>query len=573
MKFSELFFYTLRETPGEAEIPSHQLMLRAGLIRRLSSGVYIWLPIGYRALKKVETIIRDEMNRAGAQEIFMPVLQPVELWEKSGRLEVYLSENILFRSKDRQGREYALGPTHEEVVSDLAKSKINSYRDLPFTLYQLQTKFRDEIRPRFGVMRAKEFAMKDAYSFDIDMEGLNESYKKMFDAYTRIFERCGLKFRPVEADSGSIGGDASHEFMVLAESGEDVIVACDSCSYAANLEKAEIGGDTKDVDNEVVLDEMKEVDTPDQRTIDEISKFLDVPKERILKTLIYIADDKPVAALVRGDHQINEMKLRRALKAEKLELADDETIEKVTGAPVGFAGPQSFKENIKVIMDKSAAPMTNMVTGGNKVDVHTLNVNRKRDFNPDIIADIREAVEGDLCPRCIGGLQFFRGIEVGHVFKLGTKYSEKMDVVYSDADGKDIPVVMGCYGIGVGRTLASAVEQNFDENGIIWPVNIAPYQVYVMPVNMKNLEQCEAAEKLYDQLNNAGIDAILDDRNERPGVKFKDADLIGFPVKVVAGKALAEGEFEMQIRKTGEKRMIKVDNALETIKSVIDELI
>ncbi|HOO57231.1 MAG TPA: proline--tRNA ligase, partial [bacterium] len=318
MKFSELFFYTLRETPGEAEIPSHQLMLRAGLIRRLSSGVYIWLPIGYRALKKVETIIRDEMNRAGAQEIFMPVLQPVELWEKSGRLEVYLSENILFRSKDRQGREYALGPTHEEVVSDLAKSKINSYRDLPFTLYQLQTKFRDEIRPRFGVMRAKEFAMKDAYSFDIDMEGLNESYKKMFDAYTRIFERCGLKFRPVEADSGSIGGDASHEFMVLAESGEDVIVACDSCSYAANLEKAEIGGDTKDVDNEVVLDEMKEVDTPDQRTIDEISKFLDVPKERILKTLIYIADDKPVAALVRGDHQINEMKLRRALKAEKL---------------------------------------------------------------------------------------------------------------------------------------------------------------------------------------------------------------------------------------------------------------
>ncbi len=573
MKFSELFYYTLREVPGEAEIPSHQLMLRAGLIRRLASGIYSFLPLGYRSLKKVETIVREEMDRAGAQELFMPVLQPFELWEESGRLEVYRNENILFSAKDRMGRWYALGPTHEEVVSSLARARIRSYRDLPFTVYQIQTKFRDEIRPRFGLMRAREFEMKDAYSFDIDNEGLNASYKKMYDAYTRIFERCGLRFRAVEADSGAIGGDVSHEFMVLAETGEDTIVACKNCTYAANLEKAEIGGAVEDVSPETELLDMKDVDTPNQRTIEEISAFLKVTPDRILKTLIYMADGRPVAALVRGDHQINEVKLRKALSAAELALADDETIERVTGAPCGFAGPQAMKEKVFIVMDRSVAPMSNMIAGGCRTDVHTLNVNRNRDFTADLIADIRNAEPGDACPRCNeGSLVFHRGIEVGHVFKLGTKYSAKMNIVYTDTDGVEAHVIMGCYGIGVGRTLAAAVEQSHDENGIIWPVQLAPYVVYVMFISSEDPAQVKAAEEIYEELTAAGIETILDDRLERPGVKFKDADLIGFPIKVVTGKALKDGNVEVQIRVKKEKRLVPRDGIVETVKSIIGEI-
>ncbi len=573
MRFSQLFQYTLREVPSEAAVPSHQLMLRAGLIRQIASGVYAFMPLGYKAFRKVEDIVREEMDRAGAQEIFMPVLQPIELWRESGRLDIYLEENILFRTKDREDRTYALGPTHEEVVSSIARAKINSYRDLPFTLYQIQTKFRDELRPRFGLMRAREFCMKDAYSFDTDMNGLNESYKKMYAAYTRIFERCGLRFRAVEADSGAIGGDASHEFMVLAETGEDTIVSCDSCQYAANLERAEIRGGSTDTDPAAELKPTEDVDTPEQRTIAEISAFLKVPPQQILKTLIYLADGKPVAALVRGDHEVNEIKLRKALKAEKLELADPATIEKVTGAPVGFAGPHAMKEKIFTVMDASAAPMTNVVTGGCKKDVHTVNVNRGRDFNPNLITDIRFATPGDGCPRCDAGkLEFYRGIEVGHVFKLGTKYSKPMQVTYRDTDGNDEPVVMGCYGIGVGRTLAAAIEQSFDANGIIWPMPLAPYKVYVMPISTDDANQTAAAEKIYNELNAIGIESIIDDRPERPGVKFKDADLIGFPVRVVAGKALKDGNVEVQIRKTGEKRTVALAGIVEEVKSIIKEL-
>jgi prolyl-tRNA synthetase len=548
-------------------------MLRAGLIKQIASGMYAFLPLGYRAFRKVEQIVREEMDRAGAQEIFMPVLQPIELWRESGRLDVYLEENILLRTKDREDRTYALGPTHEEVVSSIARARINSYRDLPFTLYQIQTKFRDELRPRFGLMRAREFCMKDAYSFDVDMDGLNDSYKKMYDAYARIFERCGLRFRAVEADSGVIGGDASHEFMVLAETGEDVVVSCRDCIYAANLEKADVGGELTDIDPAAELKPMQDVDTPDQRTIAEISAFLNAPPERILKTLIYLADGKPVAALVRGDNEVNELKLKKALKADKLELADAATIERVTGAPVGFAGPHALKERIFIVMDRGAAPMTNVVTGGCKKDVHTINVNRGRDFNVNLIADIRFAVPGDACPRCVAGkLEFHRGIEVGHVFKLGTKYSVPMQVVYRDTDGVDAPVIMGCYGIGVGRTLAAAIEQSFDGNGIIWPVPIAPYTVYVMPISTDDPVQTAAAEEVYNELNAAGIETILDDRPERPGVKFKDADLIGFPIRIVAGKALKDGNVEVQIRRTGEKRAVSRAAVLEAVKSIIKEL-
>ncbi|MFA6451138.1 MAG: proline--tRNA ligase [bacterium] len=573
MKFTELFHYTLRETPSDAVIPSHQLMLRAGLIKQLASGIYAFLPLGYRAFRKIEAIVREEMDRAGAQELFMPVLQPLELWRESGRLDIYLQENILFRTKDREDRGYALGPTHEEVVSSIARARIRSYRDLPFTIYQIQTKFRDELRPRFGLMRAREFCMKDAYSFDIDMDGLDASYKKMYAAYTRIFERCGLKFRAVEADSGAIGGDASHEFMVLAETGEDVIVACGSCQYAANLERAEIGGELQDIPAGAELKPTEDVDTPNQRKIEEISAFLKISPQQILKTLIYLADGKPVAACVRGDHEINEVKLRKALKATTVELADPATIERVTGAPVGFAGPQSLKEKITIIMDRSAAPMINMVTGGCREDVHTLNVNRNRDFSVNIIDDIRVATPDDVCPRCgAGTLNFHRGIEVGHVFKLGTKYSKPMGVVFTDTDGIEVPAIMGCYGIGVGRALAAAIEQQFDANGIIWPVPLAPYIAYVMPISADDEAQMSAATEIYNELNDAGIDAILDDRNERPGVKFKDADLIGFPIRIVAGKALKDGNVEVQVRKTGEKRVVPRADVIETVKSIIKEL-
>lgn len=571
MRLSKSFFTTLRETPGDAEIASHRLMLRAGLIRRLSSGIYNYLPMGYRALKKVENIIREEMDRAGAQELLMPALQPVELWEESGRLDVYVSENILFRCKDRQDRWYALGPTHEEVVCDVARSRIKSYRDLPFNLYQIQTKFRDEIRPRFGLMRGKEFIMKDAYSFDVDVEGMNASYDAMYNAYVNIFRRCGLRARPVEADSGAIGGDASHEFMILAESGEDTVVFCGSCDYAANMEKAEVGGEFSAPENPEMKD-IVDIETPNVRTIEELTAFLKIKANKLVKTLVYKADGKPYVALIRGDRQLNEIKLKRILGASEVELADEKTINEITGAPVGFAGPQGLDKKVDIIMDREVLQMVNFYSGANRAEAHVKNINHGRDFQAKVIADIREAADGDQCPRCAEGkLSLGRGVEVGHVFKLGTKYSKKMNVVYTDSEGAEHPAIMGCYGIGVGRTLAAVVEEHNDENGIIFPVSIAPYTVVVIPIAVTDSAQMVAAEEIYGILNDAGIETVMDDRDERPGVKFKDADLVGYPIKLVVGKGIAEGKVEISARRVGEKNLIDKNEALAVVRGLIEE--
>lgn len=558
MRYSEMFLPTERETPSDAEVVSHRLMLRAGMIRKLTGGIYSYLPLGYRVIKKVEQIVREEMDRAGAQEVLLPAVQPAELWQESGRWDQYGKE--LLRFKDRHDRECCLGPTHEEVITDLVRNEIKTYRQLPKNLYQIQTKFRDEIRPRFGVMRCREFAMKDAYSFDADDSGAEISYKKMFDAYNRIFSRCGLKFRAVEADTGNIGGSFSHEFMVIADSGEDALVFCGSCDYAANIEKAEVAAPEKKRIEESDHLPLEEVYTPDVKTIEEVCAFLGVPRQRIVKTLIFLADDSPVAVLVRGDEDINEAKLRNYLKCDSLELAADDIIYEVTGSPRGFAGPISIRS--RIIADYSLVNMTNFVVGANKKDYHIKNVNTGRNFSVKEFADLRYVTDRDKCPRCGDPLKFIRGIEVGHVFKLGTKYSRAMKAVYLDKDGKEKYMVMGCYGIGIGRTVAAGIEQNYDDNGIIWPLSIAPFQVIITPVSMNNEAILEAAEKLYQDFSNEGIEVILDDRDERAGVKFNDADLIGIPLRVTIGtKRLAEGRVEVRIRKTGDVMILSMDEA------------
>lgn len=558
MRYSEMFLPTERETPSDAEVVSHRLMLRAGMIRKLTGGIYSYLPLGYRVIKKVEQIVREEMDRAGAQEVLLPAVQPAELWQESGRWDQYGKE--LLRFKDRHDRECCLGPTHEEVITDLVRNEIKTYRQLPKNLYQIQTKFRDEIRPRFGVMRCREFAMKDAYSFDADDSGAEISYKKMFEAYNRIFSRCGLKFRAVEADTGNIGGSFSHEFMVIADSGEDALVFCGSCDYAANIEKAEVAAPEKKRIEESDHLPLEEVYTPDVKTIEEVCAFLGVPRQRIVKTLIFLADDSPVAVLVRGDEDINEAKLRNYLKCDSLELAADDIIYEVTGSPRGFAGPISIRS--RIIADYSLVNMTNFVVGANKKDYHIKNVNTGRNFSVKEFADLRYVTDRDKCPRCGDPLKFIRGIEVGHVFKLGTKYSRAMKAVYLDKDGKEKYMVMGCYGIGIGRTVAAGIEQNYDDNGIIWPLSIAPFQVIITPVSMNNEAILEAAEKLYQDFSNEGIEVILDDRDERAGVKFNDADLIGIPLRVTIGtKRLAEGRVEVRIRKTGDVMILSMDEA------------
>ncbi len=550
MKLSEMFLSTHKEDPRDAEVVSHKLMLRSGMLRKLSSGIYSYLPYGLKAIRKVENIVREEMNAAGAQELLMPGVQPAELWEESGRWSFYGKE--LLRFEDRKGARFALGPTHEEVITDIVRAEVHSYKDLPLNLYQIQTKFRDEVRPRFGVMRAREFIMKDAYSFDVDDASAEKSYAKMFAAYQRIFERCGLKFKPVEADSGQIGGSFSHEFMVLAETGEDAILSCDSCGYAANVEKAEIK----------IADEMKlakapdgspaKVHTPDTRTVDEVCAFMEIRPEKLVKTMIYKADDAVIAALVRGDHEVNEAKLRRVLGCDALELAGEDLIAARTGAPRGFAGPVGL--DIKVIADAALLESGPFVAGANEADHHLKDVWLSRDARVDAVADIRNAMADDACPRCEGGkLEVIRGIEVGHVFKLGTKYSEAMQAEFLDENGENRTLVMGCYGIGVGRTVAAAIEQNHDENGIIFPVSIAPYPFLVLPIDVKPGEVMDTAMKIYNELVSAGMDVLIDDRAMRPGVKFKDADLIGVPYRIViGGKGLAEGVVEVKERATGE---------------------
>ena len=568
MRYSEMFLPTGREVPSDAEVISHQLMIRAGMIRKLTSGIYSYLPLGYRVIRKLEQIIREEMDKAGAQEVHLSMVQPAELWEESGRWTHYGKELLRFR--DRHDHEYCLGPTHEEVITSLVRNEIKTYRQLPRNLYQIQTKFRDEVRPRFGVMRCREFGMKDAYSFDVDEEGAEKSYEKMFAAYNNIFRRCGLQFRSVEADSGSIGGKYSHEFMVMAESGEDAIVFCEKCSYAANLEKAEVASPEKKLIFEEDFLPLENVNTPDVRTIEEVSAFLKVNPQDIVKTLIFNADGKPYAVLIGGDQEVNEIKVKNYLGASELELASDEMIMQATGAPRGFAGPVNIE--IPILIDYSVIDMINFVTGANKENYHIKNVNIGRDFKVDAFADFRVITDKDKCPRCGGGIKFARGIEVGHVFKLGTKYSKAMKAVYLDKDGQEKIMIMGCYGIGIGRTVAAGIEQNYDENGIVWPMPLAPYHVIITPVNVNEKNIMDAAENLYNSIKALGIDVIFDDRDERAGVKFKDAELIGIPLRITIGqKNLSQGNVELKIRKTGENKLYSLQEIVQKIKQIVEQ--
>lgn len=568
MRYSEMFLPTVREVPSDAEVISHQLMLRAGMIRKLTSGVYSYLPLGYRVIRKFEQIVRDEMNRAGAQEIFMPTVQPAELWQESGRWTHYGKELLRFR--DRNDRECCLGPTHEEVVTDLIRHEIKSYRQLPVNLYQIQTKFRDEIRPRFGVMRCREFGMKDAYSFDTDEQGAEISYRKMFEAYNRIFTRCGLRFRPVEADTGSIGGSFSHEFLVTADSGEDAMVYCSSCAYAANLEKAEVPRPAASPVEDREFQPLEEVHTPDVRTIEEVCAFLHVTPQDVVKTLIFSADGKAVAILIRGDEEVNEIKVKNYLGCAELELATDDMILEATNSPRGFAGAVGVR--CRILADYSLENMKNMVMGANRQDYHIRNVNVGRDFRVNDFVDLRTVKAGDACPRCRGAIQFARGIEVGHVFKLGTKYSKAMGARYLDGSGQERTIVMGCYGIGIGRTVAASIEQNYDDKGIIWPMPLAPYQVILTPVNVKDEALLRTAEGLYRRLLSAGLDVILDDRDERAGVKFMDADLIGIPLRTTIGpKRLAEGKVEVRFRRSGDVKIVSLEEAPDFIVQAVRE--
>jgi prolyl-tRNA synthetase len=567
MRYSQYFIPTVKETPADAEVVSHKLMLRAGMIRKLAAGIYNYLPLGLRSIRKVENIVRDEMNRAGAIEILMPGVLPSELWQESGRWDQYGKELLRFR--DRKDAEFCLGPTHEEIVTDLVRREIKSYRQMPINLYQIQSKFRDEIRPRFGLMRGREFIMKDAYSFDMDEKAADSSYEKMYRAYRRIFERCGLNFRAVEADTGSIGGSSSHEFMVLADSGEDAIVSCSTCEYAANVEKAE--SRQTDATEHADPRPLEHIATPGKRTIEEVSEFLGVNAASMVKTLVLLADNEPVVALVRGDHDLNEIKLRNVLGCDDIEMAGDEVVQKVTDAPVGFAGPVGL--SVKIVADLAVKGMKNFVTGGNAKDLHLKNVNLDRDFKATLFADIRNVAHGDQCPRCDSGtLEMWRGIEVGHVFKLGTKYSKALKATYLDADGKDQFIFMGCYGIGIGRTVAACIEQNHDENGIIFPLPIAPFHCIISALNMKEDAVREASESIYGQLSAAGVEVLLDDRDERPGFKFKDADLIGIPLRIVVGsKNLAEGKVELKYRNTGEVMLLPIVEAVEKVKTMVEK--
>ncbi|MDO4539987.1 MAG: proline--tRNA ligase [Syntrophomonadaceae bacterium] len=564
MRASQLFFPTLRELPSEAEVISHQLLLRAGFIRKTASGIYSYLPLAMRVLQKIERIVREEMDKAGGQEVGLPIVQPAELWQQSGRWAVYGDE--MFRLTDRHDRWYALGPTHEEVITTLVDENINSYRDLPLLLYQIQNKYRDEIRPRFGLMRGREFIMKDMYSFDLDSDGLAESYRKMYSAYRAIYERMSLDFRVVEADSGAIGGNESHEFMVLAETGESLIVYCDQCEYAANVEKAPC------ILPEAVPEHREElplekIPTPNLRTIQDLVEFLQQPATNYIKTLMLRADDELIAVLVRGDRELNLLKLQHALGCAVLDMAEESAVRKLVAAGFGSLGAVGLP--VKIYADQEVMRMKNMACGANEDDYHFINVNVGRDFTPHQVVDVRDAVEGDLCPQCSQPLKVMRGVEVGHIFKLGTKYSEALDARYTDQQGQAQNIVMGCYGIGISRTMAAAVEQNYDENGIIWPLPIAPYQIIVTPVNVKNDEQRAAAEKIYADLLDAGYEVILDDRDERAGVKFKDADLIGIPVRVTIGpKSLQENCVEMKKRWENENTLVPLKDLSAALKEV-----
>lgn len=560
MKMSNMLVSTLREVPAEAEIDSHKLMLRAGMIRKMAAGIYNYMPIGLKVLKNIEEIVREEMNTAGAQEFLASAVLPAELWQESGRWDVYGDE--MFRLKDRNNRHFCLGPTHEEVFTDIARNEIKSYKQLPVNLYQIQTKYRDERRPRFGIMRSREFIMKDAYSFDKDQAGLDVSYDKMHDAYVKIFNRCGIDAKCVEADSGAIGGANSAEFMVKSEVGEDDVVFCSACDYAANIEKAEATPEKAEVEE---LLEMEKVSTPDSRGIYEVSEFLKVSPKKTVKLLMFNVDGKIVGVVVRGDREVNEVKVANAAQASgDIIMASNEEYTKATNCEPGFGGPVGIKVDL-LLVDEEVANMYNMILGANETGYHLKNVNYGRDFE-GVVGDFRKIESGEKCPKCGSEVTIARGTEVGHIFKLGTKYSAAMNATFIDENGKNVPFVMGCYGIGVTRTMASIIEQHHDENGIIWPLSVAPYHVSVIPVNIKDEAQMKIANKLYDELRKIGVDAILDDRNERPGVKFKDSELIGIPMRVTVGKKITDGEVEFKLR-DGEMEVIKIEDVLEKVKS------
>jgi prolyl-tRNA synthetase len=560
MRMTRYFLPTLREDPSEAEIISHKLLLRGGFIRKVASGIYNFLPTGLRALRKIENIVRGEMNRAGALEILMPMVQPSELWMETGRWQAYGKE--LLRFKDRKEHDFCLGPTHEEVITDLVRKEVRSYRNLPLILYQIAPKFRDEMRPRFGLMRAREFIMKDAYSFDADTEGLEKTYQLMYETYQRIFQNCGLKFRAVQAHTGAIGGDVSHEFMVLAETGEDTLAICEDCGYASNVEL------TPAISMEKYPEEpakpLEKVYTPGVRSAQEVADYLGLPLKKITKTLIYIVEEKdPIAVVLRGDHELNEVKLEKILEGRPFRMAREDEILKLLSAHPGFLGPRGLK--MKIIADKALEEYPNFVIGANEDEYHFLNANLGDTFIPDIVADVRKACPGDLCPNCQRPLTFTRGIEVGHIFKLGTKYSSAMKATFLDKEGKEKPFIMGCYGIGVSRILSAGIEQNHDENGIIFPWQIAPFQIALISLD-KALN--DEAERLYQRLQDR-FEVLFDDRDERPGVKFKDMDLVGIPLQVILGKGFKEkGELELKVRKTGERSYVKADSLEDTIEKI-----
>ena len=572
MLATKLYAPTLREVPSDADVVSQQLMLRAGFMRKTANGLYSFLPLGWRSIKKIEAIVREEMDRASAQEIMMPILQPAEIWKESGRWNAYGAE--MMRINDRHDNEFCLGPTHEEMITTLVKNEINSYRQLPVNLYQIQSKFRDERRPRYGLMRSREFIMKDAYSFDVDEAGLEESYKSMYDAYTRIFNRCGLTFRPVEADSGAIGGSGTHEFMAIAEAGEADIVYCTKCDYAANIE---IGKPGIMKQAEEALQELSVVDTPNASSIEAVGEMLNLPLHKTIKAVVFSIDGKVVLAIVRGDHEVNEVAVQHAvLGSVEPEMATPEELEKV-GLTAGFISPVGLEqtEEFAIVVDESVMETYNVCGGANKKDAHYVNINPKRDFNVEdiIVAPIRLITKDDVCPTCGGSLEHAKGIEVGQVFKLGTKYSDALQATFLDQNGRPNPMIMGCYGIGVSRTLAAAIEQYHDENGIIWPRSIAPFEAVIVPINAKDEALMSTSQTIYTVLQNAGVDVLLDDRKDRAGVKFKDADLIGYPLRITVSKnTLENNEVEIQIRKSGEAITCAIDSVATKVTELLQDL-
>lgn len=567
MRFSSCYIPTLKESPADAEVVSHKLLLRAGMVRRLTSGLYIYLPLGLRVIEKIGRIVREEMEKADFRELLMPMVQPADLWKETGRWEHYGKE--LLRFKDRNEREYCLGPTHEEVITDLVRGEVRSYRQLPVRLYQIQTKFRDEIRPRFGLMRGREFVMKDGYSFDATTEGAEKSYKAMYDAYMRVFKRLGLRFRAVEADTGSIGGNFSHEFMVLADTGEDTIAFCHDCEYAANVERAEVVW--KGQPAAAACPDKETVATPGAHSVEEVAGMLDVPASSVVKTMLFKVDGQTVAVLVRGDREVNDIKLKNLMKAQEVELADAAAVQAATGAPVGFAGPVGL--GVPVYADAELQGGTDYVVGANAADAHIRHIDLKRDAAVTAWGDLRTITPEDQCPRCGGRMELTRGIEVGHIFMLGLKYSEAMHAVFLDENGKEQIMIMGCYGIGVSRVAAAAIEQNHDEHGIVFPPPVAPFECMLLNLDPRSDEVNAKVEEIYALLQGMGVEVLMDDREERPGVKFKDADLLGIPAQlVVGGKGLARGVVECKDRRTGEKGELSVDNLEQDFAAWIEKV-